>query len=345
MSTAKMILNLCDAVGVSGFEDRAAQTAWGMLAQLGPCETTQLGSLICRVHEAGKGAPHVMLTAHLDQIGMIVSYIEENGFLRVSNCGGIDRSLVLAAQVQVHTENGPLDGVICTIPPHLNPDDGKLPKLEDLCIDVGMTGEEAREKIALGDRVTICGQARELPGGLVCAPSIDDRAGCASVILAAKRLAAAKLGCTLSVALVSMEEVGSQGAYTAAVKLTPTHCVAVDVSFAHTPDAPRAKCGLMGKGAMVGIAPVLDNGMFKQMKKLAKEAGIPYQTEVMGGGTGTDADAVAISGAGVRCALLSIPIKYMHTPIEMVCVTDVEAVADLIVSYVRAEFGGDGNAL
>lgn len=345
MSTARMIRTLCEATGVAGREEAASQAARELLAGIGGCETPPLGGVICRVRDAGAGKPHLLLTAHIDQIGMTVCYIEDSGFLRVANCGGVDRALVLAAQVKVHSASGTLDGVVCTIPPHLSPDEGKLPKIEELCIDVGLSAEQAREQIALGDRVTLCGQTREMPNGQICAPALDDRAGCAVVIAAAKRLAGEQLGCSLSVALTSMEEVGGQGARTAAAILQPSHCVAVDVSFAHTPDAQRQKCGVMGKGAMIGTAPILDDGMFRQMKGYAKQQGIPYQIEVMGGATGTDVDAVACAGAGVRCSLLSIPLKYMHTPIETLCVTDAEAVADLIVAYARQEFGGVHDAV
>ncbi|MEM1485146.1 M20/M25/M40 family metallo-hydrolase [Oscillospiraceae bacterium PP1C4] len=341
MSTAKMILKLSEASGISGMETGAVEAAKNMLAGLGECSVTALGSLLCKVKSASPDKPHIMLTAHIDEIGLIVTYIDDDGFLRVGNCGGIDRSMLLAAQVIVHTADGTLSGVVCTIPPHLNPDDTKVPKVEDIYIDVGMDAAAAREKIALGDRVSFVSEAQEMLGGKVCAKSIDDRGGCVSVILAAKQLAQAKLDCSVTVALTSMEEVGGQGAKTAAYQLMPAHAIAVDVSYGHTPDAARHKCGVVGEGPMLGISPILDNGMFAQMKASAKRHEIPYQLEVMGGNTGTDADEIATTGAGVRCALLSIPLRYMHTPIEIVAVSDVEAVANLIAAYVTDEFGGE----
>jgi len=341
MSTAKMILELSKANGISGMEGEAIEVAQKMLQELGQCTVAALGSLLCTVKTASPDKPHIMLTAHIDEIGLIVTYIDDEGFLRVGNCGGIDRSMLLASQVVVHTADGTLSGVVCTIPPHLNPDDSKLPKVEDIYIDVGMDAKTAREKIVLGDRVSFLSEAREMLGGKVCAKTIDDRGGCASVILAAKQLAQCKLDCSVTVALTSMEEAGGQGAKTAAYQLMPTHAIAVDVSFGHTPDAPRHKCGIVGEGPMIGVSPILDNRMFMQIKACAKRHEIPYQLEVMGGNTGTDVDGIAVTGAGVRCALLSIPLRYMHTPIEIVSVSDVEAVANLIAAFVIDEFGGE----
>ena len=340
MTTTEQILTLAGALGVSGGEDGAVEAAQQMLAPLGACERAPLGSLLCRIKPVPASGEHVMLTAHIDSVGMIVTYIDDGGFLRVSNVGGIDRALLLAAQVVVHTAKGELPGVVCTVPPHLNSDDTHLPKIEDISIDVGLSAEEARERIAPGDRVTFCCEARELMNGRISTRAADDRAGCAAVILAAEKLAGRELSCGLSVALTTLEEVGGQGAATAANILSPTHAVAVDVSFGHTPDCPRAKCGEMGGGPMVGVAPVIDNGMSSRLREVAVRENIPFQVEVMGGRTGTDVDGIAVSGAGVRCALVSIPQRYMHTPVEVVHVSDVEAAAELIAAYVADAFGG-----
>lgn len=341
MNIAEILFALCGAPGVSGAEAGAVDMAKKLLSPLGSCEITTLGSLICRMRLPLEDKPHILLTAHLDSIGLIVTLIDEHGFLRVAGCGGIDRATVLAARVVVHTQSGPLDGVICTVPPHLDPDDSKLPKIDELAIDVGLSSERARELVFPGDRVTFFQHPAELLNGTVCSGSLDDRAGCAAVIMAARALADAPLGCGLSVALTSQEETGGRGAATAAHLLRPTHALAVDVSFGHAPDSPKHKCGIMGKGVMLGIAPILDNTMFAGLKSVAEASAIPYQVEVMGGSTGTDADGIAASGAGVACAMLSIPQRSMHTPVETVRISDVEATAKLIAAYVTDRFGGN----
>lgn len=342
MTTVEMLLALCAARGIAGMESGAVDCGRTMLDGLGAtCETTPLGSLICRIKTAPADRPHLMLTAHIDEIGLIVTYIDDAGFLRVSNCGGIDRSMLLAAQVVVHTAAADFEGVVCTIPPHLNPDDSKIPKIEDIYIDVGLDAESARAKITPGDRVSFRSEAAELLDGRLCAQTLDDRSGCAAVILAARQLADVPLNCSVSVVLATMEEVGGQGAKTAAFRLSPTHAIAVDVGFGVSHDVPRHKGGELGKGVMLGVAPILDNGMLAGLKATAEKEKIAYQYDVMGGNTGTDADGIAATGAGVRCALLSIPQRYMHTPIEVVAVADVEAVANLIAAYVRDTFGGE----
>lgn len=335
-----LLTELTAAPGVSGCENGIRALASQRLSSLGSCETTPLGSLICRMKTAPAGKPHLLLTAHMDQIGLIVTYIDQQGFLRVGGVGGLDRAVLPAAQVEVHTRNGIVPGVICTVPPHLSSDDKTLPKVEDLAVDIGFSREEAEKRVMPGDRVLCVSQPLQLLNGRLCAQALDNRAGCAAILRAAQDLAAADLDCSLSILLSTMEEVGEQGAGTGARLLCPTHAIIVDVSFAHTPDARRSQCGEMSRGVMLGAAPVLDNEMFMKLRETALQKQIPFQFEAMGGATGTDADAVAVAGAGVRCALLSIPLRYMHTPAEVIDPADVDTAANLISAYTRKEFGG-----
>ena len=166
------------------------------------------------------------------------------------------------------------------------------------------------------------------------AKALDDRACCAAVILAAEELAGKDLPLELSYVFTTMEEVGSQGAVTAAGEIAPDYAVALDVSFAVTPDVPARNCGKMGGGVMLGIAPILDNGETDRVRRVAKEQELPLQFEVMGCSTGTDADCIAASGSGVRTVLFSIPQKYMHTPVETVAPEDVKATAELLCAYI-----------
>lgn len=338
MDTKSLTLRLAQAVGVSGAEHSAAELAAEFLAPLGTVEISPIGNVICRVKPAN-GGRHYMLDAHLDEIGMIVTYITDDGFLKVSNVGGVDRRLLLASEVTVHGAQ-PLAGIICSTPPHLQTDaEQKNPKVDDIFIDIGMSAAHARDCVALGTRVTIRGQGRELLGSIITSRALDDRAGCAAVIRAAQLLQTERLGCGLTVTLTTQEETGAAGAKTAAFAVDPTHCITVDVSFGFTPDAKRHKCGDLGKGPMVGIAPILSKRMSERMVEVAKASDIPYQLEVMGGATGTNADGIATSRAGVATALLSIPLHYMHTPIETVDVDDIENTARLIAAYLVAEEG------
>ena len=332
--TRELLLRLSRATGVSGAEEGIARAIEAELDGIAGCRRTPLGCVIATVG-AGRG-PKVMTASHMDEVGFIVTHIEEDGFLRVAQVGGIDRKLYASACVTVHTAQGDLPGVIASVPPHLRREEKELPAADAIAVDLGLSGEEARAAVQPGDRLTFDVPPAVLLDGSVSARALDDRACCAAVILAAKELAALSLPLELDFVFTTMEEVGSQGAVTAAGELAPDCCIALDVSFAVTPDAPAKNCGRLGGGPMLGIAPVLDNALTGLARRTAEEEGLPLQFEVMAGTTGTDADEIAVSGCGVRTVLFSIPQRYMHTPVEVVDPADVEAAAALIAAFCRA---------
>ena len=332
--TRELLLRLSRAAGVSGAEEGIARAIEAELDGIAGCRRTPLGCVIATIG-AGRG-PKVMTASHMDEVGFIVTHIEEDGFLRVAQVGGIDRKLYASACVTVHTAQGDLPGVIASVPPHLRREEKELPAADAIAVDLGLSGEEARAAVQPGDRLTPDVPPAVLLDGSVSARALDDRACCAAVILAAKELAALSLPLELDFVFTTMEEVGSQGAVTAAGELAPDCCIALDVSFAVTPDAPAKNCGRLGGGPMLGIAPVLDNALTGLARRTAEEEGLPLQFEVMAGATGTDADEIAVSGCGVRTVLFSIPQRYMHTPVEVVDPADVESTAALIAAFCRA---------
>lgn len=342
MDTKGILKKFTGCVGVSGLESKAVAYARKLLAPYGKVETTALGSVLCRVREAGPGVPHLLLDAHIDEIGLIVTFVDDTGFLRVSGCGGIDRRLLLASLVTVHAQGGPVKGVVCSVPPHLSDgDDKNNRKVEEIHIDIGYDGARAKQLVRPGDRITFDAQCRELLGGLVSGRAIDDRAGCVALLCALEALNDAEPGCGLTVQFSSLEESGGMGAGTAAYAVEPTHAVAVDVSFGHTPDAPREKCGHIRGGPMVGFAPILSDEMSRTLVRLCEEQKIPYQYEVMSPRTGTNADSIAAVRAGVRTGLVSIPLRYMHMPIETVAVEDIENTGRLLAAYAKTLRGGE----
>ena len=332
--TRELLLRLSRAAGVSGAEEGVARAIEAELDGIAGCRRTPLGCVIATVG-AGRG-PKVMTASHMDEVGFIVTHIEEDGFLRVAQVGGIDRKLYASACVTVHTAQGDLPGVIASVPPHLRREEKELPAADAIAVDLGLSGEEARAAVQPGDRLTPDVPPAVLLDGSVSAKALDDRACCAAVILAAKELAPLSLPLELDFVFTTMEEVGSQGAVTAAGELAPDCCIALDVSFAVTPDAPAKNCGRLGGGPMLGIAPVLDNALTGLARRTAEGEGLPLQFEVMAGATGTDADEIAVSGCGVRTVLFSIPQRYMHTPVEVVDPADVESTAALIAAFCRA---------
>ena len=336
----QLLLDLSACAGVSGDEGGIADKIEELLRPVADCRRTALGNVIA-VQNAGQ--PRKLMTAsHMDEVGFLVTHIEDDGFVRVNQVGGVDRKLYASACVTVHTASGPLAGVIASIPPHLRKEEKELPASDEVAVDLGLSGERARELVCPGDRVTIDCPPAVLLDGSVSAKALDDRACCAAVILAAEELAGKDLPMELSYVFTTMEEVGSQGAVTAAGEIAPDYAIALDVSFAVTPDASPRGCGKMGGGVMLGIAPILDSRETDRVRRVARERDFPLQFEVMGGGTGTDADCIAASGCGVRTVLFSIPQKYMHTPVETVAPEDVKAAAELICAYIT-DLAKEGN--
>ena len=336
MNITDILEKLCGANGVSGAEDDAGKTAAELLKQYtDDVRTDAFGCVYGFVGDRNSDKPAVLLEAHIDEIGFIVTHIDENGFLKVGNCGGTDRRLYAAQSVTVHTQGGDIRGVICTLPPHVMKDDKSTMKTEDICIDIGYTSRESAEKVVTpGDRVTIDTPLAKLNGTRVTAKATDDRAGAAAVLYALELLKGKDIPYNIEILFASQEEVGTRGAAVGAYNVTAGVALATDTSFAYTSDDKQEDCGEMGKGVMIGVSPILDRTVTAELKKLAADGKIPYQLEIMGGRTGTDADVISLTKGGIRTGLLSIPIKYMHTPVEVVDTEDILAVSRLMAAFV-----------
>lgn len=302
-----------------------------------------LGSVIVPVKKPVEGRPSVLLEAHLDEIGFVVTAVDEDGFLRLAKVGGPDIRVLLGHEVTAFGRE-PLFGVFCCRPPHLATKDdfNKVPKLDELAVDIGFSRDGALKKVRPGDFVTLRQTPAELLGGSVTGKAFDNRAGVA-VILRCLEKCAGSLDCGLTAAFTLSEELGCRGAVTAAYSAAPTHAIVVDVSFGYTPDAPREKCGELGKGPMIGVSPTLSREVTDLLFDLARSRSIPYQTEVMGGDTGTNADPVSISRGGVKTGLVSVPLRYMHTAAETVDLNDIENTASLMAAAVE-RIGGAADA-
>lgn len=341
----EILFKLTEQNGVSGDEFCAAQTAAEIIKQYTDDVTVDdFGNVIANIGKRENRKPHVMLDAHIDEIGFIVTYITDEGFLKISNCGGIDRRLLLAQQVEVLCSDGKsVFGVITSTPPHLETDDKKTPELSDVFVDVGMSKESAEKVISLGDRVIISNTPSTLLGDRVTSKCLDDRAGVVTLIYAVDMLKNEfdDLDCSLSVVFSSQEETGERGAKTAAYKVNPDIAVAVDVSFAKVQGDTKDSCGLIGKGPMIGVSSSLSKHLSDKIINIAKDKAIPYQIEVMGGTTGTNADAIGVTRSGVKTVTVSIPLKYMHTPVEVISISDIESSAELIAEYIRSGVKSD----
>lgn len=296
-------------------------------------KTDALGNLIAVKRCAKPGAKALLLDAHMDEIGFVITAAEE-GFLRFAALGGIDPRILPATEVRILAEE-PLFGVIDTLPPHILTEEemSRAVPIHKLCIDAGLSQEEAEKLCPPGTVAVFAAGCRPMGSELLCGKSLDDRS-CAAVLLKAfEELCGKELNVDLILMLSTQEEVGGRGAMVGAWGAAPDYAIVVDVTFAKTPDTGDVNIEL-GKGAAVGIGPNMSTPMTKALLRLAAEKEIPVQREVLPGRSGTNAEEIQVTRMGVATALISLPERYMHTPSEVVSLADMDAVRRLVVEYV-----------
>lgn len=329
-----LIFRLCAEPGTPGDENAAAKVAAEELSKYAEVHIDCMGNVVAQMGKHG-AKNHIMLDAHIDQIGLIVTHIDENGFIRVDRCGGIDRRVLPGSPVTIYGKET-LTGIVCCTPPHLSDgSEDKVAAVEKMAIDAGLSKEQADALIQPGDRILLNSTPKSLIGSRITAAGLDDRVGVASLIRCAQLLSDEKLDCELTILCSSREEVGGQGATTGAYSANPTQSIVVDVSFAEQPDVLPQVCNKLGGGPMIGIAPPLNRNMADQFIAIANKMNMPYKLDIMGNSTGTNSDEIAATRAGVQTELISIPLRYMHTPVEVIDVTDVENTARLIAEYIK----------
>ena len=334
MDTFDILQKLCPAFGVSGDEREAAEAALSLLSPYGEGSfDSKNGNAVFRRSGFDAAKKTVLLDAHIDEIGFVVTYITDDGFLKVAPVGGIDRRMLLATEVTVFGREQ-IKGVITSTPPHLEDDDSKLPEVSDIYIDIGMSGEKAKSIVSLGDKVCVVNKPERLLGNKVTAKALDDRSGAAVLIKTIELLKDKPLGVNVVLLFSSKEEIGEMGAKTGTFDISPDMAIAVDVSFAYTQGEEREECGELSKGPMIGISPSLSRELSDKLIACAKENDIPYQLEIMNGRTGTNADQMTISKGGVKAVTVSIPEKYMHTPAEIIDLDDIENTALLLARFI-----------
>ena len=330
-----VIFDLSSADGVSGEESCAAQYALKYLKNYTDDCFIKNGNVIGNFGNRKNGTPHILIDAHIDQVGLIVTNIYESGFIGFSNVGGIDRRLLPAQQVCIHGKKK-LAGVVCSTPPHLSGSDNKINKIEDFYIDTGMSFEAVSNIVEPGDRITFASMPKELFNDRITGQALDDRSGVASILYALELLRNQKYECSFSVTFSAQEELGERGAKIAAFDIDPDIALAVDVSFAYCLGDREYECGKMGQGPMIGISPSLSREISDKLIEISKNENIPYQLEVMNGLTSTNADQFSVNRTGCKACTVSIPLKYMHTPSEIIQIDDVENTGRLIAAYIRS---------
>jgi len=292
----------------------------------------RLNNVIAYIGDRSK--KKIMLTAHMDELSLMVTGITDEGFLRVYRVGGVDRRTLLSAEVTV----AGLNGIVCSTPPHLlKPGEAnKVPDYKDLYIDLGLKAEEVKKKVKIGDRVRINAPVTELLGGRFASKALDNKLCCFAILTALKKLKKLidhkELDCCIVVLFASEEEVGSRGATVGTYGIAPEEAIVLDVTFAKQADAPGFG---LGEGAVIEFSSFFDRKLMKAIDKAAKDNKIKHQYEATGAAYGTDADTVTLIGDGVKTGLISVPIRYMHTPVETADMEDVESAADILAAYIR----------
>jgi endoglucanase len=334
MDITQTVISLSESVGASGNEENAAALALSMLREYCPDAEIKNGNVIGHFGTHREGLPSLVLDAHIDQVGFIVTYITDEGFVKVGNIGGIDRRLLPAQPVIIHGKQD-VKGVICSVPPHLSNGSSKVLSIEDVAIDTGMTKDELYQVIAQGDTITFDVSCRKLIGSRITGGALDDRCGVAALLYTLKLLSGYETAYNVTVIFSTQEEVGERGAKIGAFSLAPDIAIAVDVSFAYAIGEEESKCGYLGKGPMIGLSPSLSREISDKLINTAESAGIPYQKEVMCGLTSTNADRYSVSRNGAKTCTVSIPLRNMHTPVEVIDMSDVEMTAMLLAAFIK----------
>ena len=337
MDMKHVLETLCGCTAPSGFEAPAAQAARALLEPLvDQVSIDRMGNVI-GVRRCGKpGAKTVLLDAHLDEIGLIVTGAEE-GFLRFSTIGGVDPRMLPGREVTILTDP-PIPGMVA--PPNpLQDDESKAVPIPELVVDAGLTQEQA--ETLLGTPMVYRGACFPLGEDQMCGKAMDDRSCFAALLRCMELLKDKNLDVDVYVMGSTREEVSGVGATVGTWSVQPDCCIAVDVTHGRTPDGPSDKTFVLGGGPAVGVGPNMARWMTQRLLDKAKEREIPFQQEVMSGHTGTNGWEMQISREGVATAVLSLPLKYMHSPIEVLSLTDLEHTAALLAAFVE-DLGKEG---
>ncbi len=332
----ELIKKLSDMRAISGFEYRISENIKSLFEEYADdVNVDRLGSVIA-VKKCGKeNAPIVMIEAHMDEIGLMVKDIDERGFITFVNIGGVDPRILPSSEVVIHGKKDVV-GIIGAKPPHLQSagESAKSAKITDMAIDIGMSYDEVKKIISIGDSITLPQSWGRLDGGQFSGKSLDDRASVAVLIDVMRRICKLKLDVDVYAVAAVQEEVGCRGAQTAAYSIDPTVAIAIDVCHGITPDNSY-NAFEAGSGVVMSIGPNIHPAVQKRLADMADKYNVKTSVDVDGGDTGTDAWTIQVARCGIPTGLLSIPLKYMHTSVETLDLKDVEATSSLLIFFIQ----------
>ncbi len=334
MVNSELIKTLSQLDGVSGHEENITKDIKDIFKKY--CHQViddNLGNIIGLKKSKCSDAKKVMIEAHMDEIGMMVTDIDKDGFLYFTPVGGIDPRILLANEVVVHGTKD-IYGIIGAKPPHVvtPAEKGNTVPFDKLYIDTGYSKDEIEKIVSIGDVVTFGSEFRELKNNVISTKSQDDRTSVAILIDIMQRLSSTELPFDLYFVASVQEEVGLRGAKTGAYSINSDFAIIIDVCHASTPDASKDVYDF-GSGAIVSKGPNIHPVLVENLIKCLKENNIKYEIDVDGGNTGTDAWSVQVTRFGIPVVLFSIPLRYMHTPIETVSLEDVNITASSIATF------------
>ncbi len=343
MTVPPSLRSLLDAVGPSGYEGGSAAAFASIAKQFtDQVEIDVSGSVHAHVSGTASSAPRIALVGHIDEIGVVVTHIDDKGFLWFAPVGGWDPVILVGQRVVLQTKGGVVPGVVGKKAIHLMEADerSKAPKLTQLHIDIGAAdGDDAKAHVRVGDVAVIDAAPVELLGERVVARAMDNRLGAYVAVDAARRVAEAGGAAAEVIAVGStQEEITFAGARTSAFSLDPQIAIVIDVT--HATDAPGVEerelgSHHLGSGAVIQRGSTVHPAISDLLVETAEAEGIDYTIEVSGRGTSTDADAIHLTRAGIATGVVSIPLRYMHSPVEMVDLRDLEATVALIAAFAQ----------
>ena len=342
MFDTQLLEKLSNLSGVSGYEQGVAEYVSELFGKY--CDdvhTDPLGNVIAVKKSNVPNAPKLMIEAHMDEIGLMVTDIDDNGFLSFTEVGGIDVRILLANEVVVHGKDD-VYGIIGAKPPHVISVDErkKTVPMDGLYIDTGYSKQQISKLVEPGDIVTFRNKTMLLKNGAVSTKSQDDRTSVAVLASIMKKLQHYRAGCDIYYCACVQEEVGLRGAKTAAYGVNPDMAIVIDVCHASTPDSGSDGVFDFGSGAILAKGPNIHPLLLDAVIKAMDDAGISYELEIEGGNTGTDAWAIQVSRCGIPTVLFSIPLRYMHTPVETVSCGDLDCIVNAIGAFVTSDWEG-----
>jgi tetrahedral aminopeptidase len=337
----KFFQQVLETPSPSGYEEPVQRIVREYAGEFADEVCTDLhGNVIACVNPGAK--LRVMFAGHADQIGLIVTFINEQGFIYTNPIGGWDPQQLIGQRMTVHTANGPVSAVIARKPIHVLDEEERkqVVKLKDMWLDVGAkTQTEAAELVRVGDPVTLELGYQEMRNGFANSPGMDNKSGLWTAFEAARRAAKKKLNVSVYAVATVQEEIGLRGAHTSAYGIDPHVGIAIDVT--HATDCPtmdKTQNGdlKLGGGPVIARGPNMNPVVVERLRAAADAADIVCQWEAIGRGTGTDANAIQLARAGVAAGLISIPNRYMHSAVEMISLDDLDRAADLLAAFVTS---------